>query len=82
MAHILLIIIFIVNAIVQSKSHIMVTSYLSTVWLLMIFRMAFLSKGVSTGPPYLGLIAWEIEVAVKKIAVSKIEIPENNLKLL
>ena len=48
----------------------------------MIFRMAFLSKGVSTGPPYLGLIAWEIEVAVKKIAVSKTEIAENNLKLL
>ena len=50
----------------------------------MIFRMAFLSKGVSTGLPYLGLIAWEIEVAVKKIeiAMSKIEIAENNLKLL
>ena len=50
----------------------------------MIFRMAFLSKGVSTGLPYFGLIAWEIEVAVKKIeiAVSKIEIAENNLKLL
>ena len=58
----------------------MVTSYLSTVWL-MIFRMAFLSKGVFTGLPYLGLIAWEIEVAVKKIAVSKSEIAENNLKL-
>ena len=62
----------------------MVTSYLSAVSFLMIFRMAFLSKGLSTGPPYLGLIAWEIEVAVKKIeiAVSKIEIAENNLKLL
>ena len=47
----------------------------------MIFRMAFLSKGVSTGPPYLGLIAWEIEVAVKKIAVSKIEIAVSKLEI-
>ena len=47
----------------------------------MIFRMAFLSKGVSTGPPYLGPIAWEIEVAVKKIAVSKIEIAVSKLEI-